>query len=105
MGYFIKSINNEYYEGDKQSIEDIQVSYRPSPHHTYNFTDAVWIAPDPIVIAENEAIAYFTFTQKHRQFIFTLFYILDQRLRILEAKPAITRLQFLTGIKQLYKDS
>lgn len=102
MGFFIDSTGS-YYENDRKSALDIEVPKRPTFQHIWdgNF----WVPPDLVAIAEVQAISYLTNGDKSKQFIFTILYMCDQRLRVLEARPAITRLQFLNGLKQIYKDT
>lgn len=47
---------------------------------------------------------FFTNGDKQRKFLLDLFYRVDQRLRILEVAPAITKQQFFNGIKTIYKN-
>lgn len=54
--------------------------------------------------ANTQSDQFFINGDKQRRFIFDLFYRLDQRLRVLEAAPAITRAQFFNGLKNIYKN-
>lgn len=76
-----------------------------SPGDGFTWNGNQWIPPDPVAIAEAQAVAYLGNGSKANRFLLSMFYNADQRLRVLEAKPAITKAQFLNGIKQLYKDS
>lgn len=105
MASFI-NITLGYYEGERIDPLDQVVPIRPLPLSTWDGKQ--WIAPDPAIVAalsDTQAIAYFANGDKSKQFLLTLLYMTDQRLRILEAKPAITRVQFLAGVKQIYKDT
>lgn len=102
IGFFI-SPDIGYYEGDCRNSFDLIVPQRPSPDHNWNGIQ--WIAPDLVAITEADAVKYLSNGSKTNRFVLGLFYLIDQRMRILEAKPAITKAQFLNGIKQLYKDS
>lgn len=103
MNCFIDASTAQYYEGDQKQVLDQAVPQRPSPDHTWDGNQ--WVAPDLIAIAETAALKYLSNGSKTNRFLLGLFYSVDQRLRVLEAKPAISKAQFLNGIKQLYKDS
>lgn len=47
---------------------------------------------------------YFNNGDKSKRFTLDILYRIDQRLRILEAAPAITKLQFFNGLKNIYKN-
>lgn len=55
-------------------------------------------------IANTQVDSFFLNGDKQKRFLLDLFYRLDQRLRVIEAKPAITKVQFFNGVKQIYKD-
>lgn len=102
IGFFISS-DIGYYEGDCRNSLDLIVTQRPSINHTWDGNQ--WVAPDLVALAEADAIKYLSNGSRTNRFVLSLFFLLDQRMRVLEAKPAITKAQFLNGIKQLYKDS
>lgn len=54
-------------------------------------------------LANLQSDTFFFNGDKQKRFLLDLLYRMDQRVRILEAAPAITKVQFFNGIKNIYK--
>lgn len=58
--------------------------------------DSAWL--------DSQTDGYFNNGDKSKRFTLEILYRIDQRLRLLESAPAITKLQFFNGIKNIYKN-
>lgn len=56
-------------------------------------------------LADAQAVAAMNNGDKNRKFFLEVFYQIDQRLRIVEARPAITKQVFVNGLKNIYKNA
>lgn len=54
-------------------------------------------------VANTQTDQFFINGDKQKRFILDLFYRLDQRVRVLEGVPTITKQQFFNGVKAIYK--
>lgn len=55
-------------------------------------------------LADLQAVSSMGNGNKDRRFMIEMLYQADQRFRVLESRPAITKLQFTNGIKNIYRD-
>jgi hypothetical protein len=101
MGYFITPPAS-YHEGDPQ-YGDIVVPQRPDARSTWN--GSAWLPEDQTAQAariDAEALAAIT-TDKTVRTFFEAFFDLESRMRVIEAKPSITKVQYRNALLAIFK--
>ena len=96
MGFFI---GIGYYEGDRVHSLDVEVPQRPNAFSTWNGSQ--WItptAPEILDILANLEV------DGRDKLMFEINYDQENRLRIQEARPQITKIQYRNALIQAWKD-
>jgi hypothetical protein len=104
MVMFYFSPANDYYEGDRSSLLDREVSRRPSADYTWD--GSTWQAPTPAAIdARKELAASAAADMAVLRAIVERLFDIENRTRTLEGRSAITagayRRALLDRIKEL----
>lgn len=89
---------NGYYEGDRASVLDSVVPQRPSSDYAWN--GVAWVAPDPVVLQDAHAQQA---TDAISRLEFEIWFGQENRIRVLELKPAITRVQYRNALIAAWK--
>lgn len=97
MNYFINT-QGSYYEGDRVSALDIIVPQRPSVYSTWD--GAQWQTPDAATIQDTKAQAFADAVDKVQ---FRLLFNLENRVRALEGKLALTAAQYRQAVIDQWK--
>lgn len=89
---------NGYYEGDRVNSLDLAVPQRPGADYIWN--GIAWIAPDPVTLQDAHAQQAIDAISR---FEFEIWFGQENRIRTLEGKAQITRLQYRTALIAAWK--